>query len=338
MVKNKKLAVVLSGGGAKGAYEAGALVAIAKAQKRIDVITGASIGAINAALLAWEYEKSGDLLAATEKVRETWLSFDSLFKLSGWHLFKEMLVSLLKTGSPLNFDSFVDNKIIRAKLAELIPPKLKISDLKAMEVYINTTSLTSGKTVSFSASNDAYLYDAVLASSAIPLLFAAQNIAKSFYVDGGIFNNTPLRDAIMAQATDIYVVELKPLKTEDYFETIYDAREYQAVPRVGTRLLELILDKIMYDDLKNAKKINNIIDVIIALEETGGNAPLLAKLKESIGYEKNGHIKHRVNFCEIAPSERLDPPGTLGFDNKEALQKIMAMGEEDAKAALENLT
>ncbi len=52
----------------------------------------------------------------------------------------------------------------------------------------------------------------------------------------------------------------------------------------------------MYEDLKKARKINEIIDVITALEKTNANKKLITKLKKSIGYSKNGEIKRKVNF------------------------------------------
>ena len=85
----------------------------------------------------------------------------------------------------------------------------------------------------------------------------------------------------------------------------------------------MIMDKIMYEDLKNARKINSIIDVIKALESTGENKKLVKNLKASIGYDKNGQVKRKVEFYEIAPTVSLDPPGTLGFKDLEAIKKIM---------------
>lgn len=101
--------------------------------------------------------------------------------------------------------------------------------------------------------------------------------------------------------------------------------------------MELITEKIMYEDLKKARKVNEIIEVINALETTGGNPALVEKLKKSIGYKKDGRIKRHINLYEIAPSQRLDPPGTLGFDNKDAIRDIMRLGELDAEEQLANL-
>ena len=335
MNKNKrKVAVVLSGGGAKGAYEAGALSSIVKKTPAIHVLTGASIGAINAAVFAWEYEQTGDPLQAANKLQSIWLDLDGLFRFSLWRLVGSAFTSYLKTGSPVNFPSVIDHTEIRNKVRELLPPRIRISDLKRIELIINATCLTTGKTVSFTRDNDAYLWEAVLASSSLPLILPSQKIEGSYYIDGGVFNNTPLRDAIVAQATDIFVVELKPKTTELYLETIQDRSEFTGVYQVGSRLMELITDKIMYEDLKNARKVNEIIEVIQVLESAGGNSAIIEKLKESIGYQKDGRVKRRVNLIEIAPSKRLDPPGTLGFDNKTAIQEIIRLGGLDAKKQL----
>lgn len=333
----RKVAVVLSGGGAKGAYEAGALKSIVRSTQDIHIMTGASIGAINAAVFAWEYEKTNDMFAAAEKVKSTWSELDGLFKLSAWSIVLKVIRSWFDTRSPVNFPAFVDNTLIREKVKDLIPPHVKISDIKRIELAINATCLTSGKTVSFTRDNDAYLYEAVLASSCIPLIFETQVIKEGYYVDGGIFNNTPLRDALIAQATDVIVVELKPRTKDLYFETIHDLAPFGNVYQVGSRMIEMITDKIMYEDLKNARRINDIIDVVQALERAGENREIIDNLKNSIGYQRNGQVKRHVNFHEIAPSKRLVPPGTLGFENKSAIEEIIRLGERDAEEQLVDL-
>lgn len=337
MSQDTKVAVVLSGGGAKGAYAAGALGAIARRTEEIHIMTGASVGAINAALFAWHYEQNGDLIAAAEAVKAAWLDCDALFKISFWRIVAQIFCSYLRTRSPLNFASLVDTTRVKRQIQQLIPKDLKISDLTRIELAINATCLTEGKTVSFTRKNDAYLWQAVLASCSIPLLFETQCLGGGFYVDGGLFNNTPLRDALVAQATDVFVVELKPKAKEVYLKTIHDTGPYSSIAQVGGRMAELITDKIMYEDLKKARKINEIIDIILALEASGTHPHIVANLKKSIGYQKNGTIKRHVNFYEVAPSKRLEPPGTLGFHQTEVLRKIIRLGEMEAKEQLQGI-
>lgn len=338
MKEKKKTAVVLSGGGAKGAYEAGALLTIAQKLPEIHVMSGASIGAINAAVFAWEYEQTGDLIKASEKLRSTWKELDDLFEVNFLRIALQALCSYFRTRSPLNFSALVSNKKIKKKLDELIPKDLKISDFTRIELLINATSLTEGKSISFNRKNDANLHEAVLASSCLPLIFESQLIKGNFYVDGGVFNNTPLRDALEVGSTDVYVIELKPMSKDLYLETIQDPTDFRSIKNVGSRMIELITDKIMYEDLKNAKRINDIIEVIQTLEHSGANRRIIENLKKSIGYEKGSKLKRHVRFHEIAPTERLEPPGTLGFKDKEALERIIRLGEEDAENQLRDLT
>ena len=181
----RKVGVVLSGGGAKGAYEAGALCSIVKKIPQIHVVTGASIGAINGAVFALEYEKTGDIVGAAETVKSLWSDLGSLFRISPWHIVLNMFVSYFKTRSPLRFPALIDSTGIENKLEELIPRNIRISDLSRIELAINATCLTSGQTVSFTRENDVFLYDAVLASSSIPIAFASRFMNGAYYVDGG---------------------------------------------------------------------------------------------------------------------------------------------------------
>lgn len=323
-----KVAVVLSGGGAKGAYEAGTLASIVQ-EAKIHVLTGSSIGAVNAAVFAWEYEKTGDLNRAAQRLQEAWLELEELFEISLWKILGSILLSQLQTGSPLNFPSVADPRQIEAKIRDYLPAGVRLSDLSRIELAINATCLTTGQSVSFTNRHDLDLGEAVLASSAIPLLLPPRKIGGRYYVDGGVFNNTPLRDAILAQATDIIVVELKPQKKHSQEET-----EFSGVYQVGARLLELIGDKLMYEDMKKAKRINEVLEVISALEEAGNSPALVESLKKSIGYEQNGRVKRQVRIYEIFPSRSLEPPGTLGFHHKEAILEIMRLGAEDAKRQL----
>ncbi len=330
-VDRPRVAVVLSGGGAKGAYEAGALKAIVRKTKQIHIITGASIGAINAAVFAVEYEKTANLLSAANRVQAVWAEIRSLFELEMFKVGKKMFFSRLRGNSFFDIPSLVRNDKIVEKINDLIPD-IRIGEISRIELAINATNMNTGRSVTFS--KDASLREAVLASSCIPILFPTRFYEKAHYVDGGLFNNTPLRDAIVAGATHVFVVELKPKDTDQYRSMIGDYTSYESAWQVGTRLLELIVDKIMYDDVQKAKKLNKIISVIRNLESLDSHNPALHELKEAINYEKKGRVKKQIIFHEIAPLDRLNPPGTLGFDKSQDIQRIMKQGESDGDAEL----
>ena len=215
-----------------------------------------------------------------------------------------------------------------------ILPDIKIKDLKHIDLAITATDLNRGSSVSFNRYNDCSLRDAVLASICLPALFPTKKIYDTYFVDGGIFNNTPLRDALMLGSKNIIVVELKPKEKETYLREIQTNKKYKNVYDVTLRLLELALDRMMYEDVKKAKKLNKIIRCIRKLEKLKAEPELIQELKESINYEKNNRIKSIVRINEIAPSKRLEPPGTLGFDDIESIRKTMDLGKKDALTQL----
>lgn len=342
-----KLALVLSGGGAKGAYEAGALSTIAKQSADIKIVTGASIGAINAAIFACTYEETGDQRQAAEKVKDLWLDIGPLFRFHTGVVILKLLLSALRNWSLsvpalFSFDSLVSTHVIRQKVDELIPD-IKISQLERIDLSINGTNLTTGRTVSFNRKNDANIRDAVMASSCLPILFPPVQINGESYVDGGVFNNTPLKDALVLGATRAIIVALKPKDSDVYRSEIVDEESYESVFNVSTRLVELILDKIMYEDLKNARRTNAIISVIRQMEAQVPSE-VLERLKEAIAYHKFDRIKREtrtkreVELVDIAPSGRLDPPGTLGFDDAASIRRLIEMGERDAEEQMPDVS
>lgn len=337
-----KVAIVLSGGGAKGAYEAGALLPIVQRTQDVHIVTGASIGAINAAVFASTYEDTGDILQAADAVKRAWFEIGPLFKFDLQSIGRNMMSGFLGAGGPINvrrffnFPALVDTTAIKNKINELLPD-CRISDITSIELAVNATNLTTGGTVTFTSENDAPLREAVLASSCLPILFPPVAMADGHFVDGGVFNNTPLKDALVLGATDVFIVGLKPKETVTYFETIVDQDPFANIFDTATRLAELILDKIMYEDLKNARRINKVVAVIHELEKHG-DSEALRNLKQAIGYEKGDRTKKHVNFHDIAPDDRLDPPGTLGFDQRDALHALIERGEEDAREQLRDVT
>jgi len=216
--------LVLSGGGAKGAYGAGVAKALAayrekKKQANSMCYVGASAGALNAYLLS---AKGPDALiqfwlAATNRsvlgVRIRNATFQGLIR---WAL------GLLKPHQPF---SIYSNQSLR----QLIKANSRLEDLRC-PLIVAATDYTQGTLKSFYASDlidnfvdqdreqkiarqrlrhfrrietDDQLVDALLASAAIPLFFPPVAISAerdgsletSWYVDGGIGNNTPTREA-----------------------------------------------------------------------------------------------------------------------------------------------
>lgn len=119
---SRRVALVLSGGGAKAAYEAGALLPIVRKAGRVDIVSGVSTGAINAAVLACTFEQTGNWAKSALAVRRVWAEIGPLFRFELGSVFRKMIGSIVTSDGPFslksffNFPSLVDVAAVRQKV------------------------------------------------------------------------------------------------------------------------------------------------------------------------------------------------------------------------------
>ncbi len=154
----RKLAFVLAGGGARGALQAGALRALYEAGYRPDLVTGTSIGAINAAILA-RHSFTPEALAILD---------------SAWHhavdanLTSNNYVGLTLHALLGRGISAMEENIRAFLIAYGITRELTFGGLPGVPIRIIAADLRSGQTVIYGANPEDCLLEAVLASAAIP--------------------------------------------------------------------------------------------------------------------------------------------------------------------------
>ncbi len=218
---------MLSGGGARGAYEVGVLSYIfdelRSAQKHrieVDIICGTSVGAINSAAIAASMSEQQDGMRHLVRLWET-LEIDRVLNF-GWRqaagiagLFSKKMSAGLVDVSPMA-------QLIRREVPwQSISRSLRRGHLKALS--ITCTEVSTGRAVLFMQTGPQLglprhspprtLMRAerigpahVLASASLPLLFPPVQIGNQLYVDGGLRHNTPVAPAIRLGATHVLVV------------------------------------------------------------------------------------------------------------------------------------
>lgn len=226
--------LVLAGGGARGAYQIGACMALKEAGilQDIDYIAGTSIGSVNAVLLA---------CLSVEKVRDLWFSIPHNVLKDGQNFFKRVRkenLNYLKNGVySLNYlrklvKSNVDFNLLKEKrvfvtlsdcgkkeggLFELIKSSYKHYMTKSnLAVYSKTWEHSRSE-----------ILQHVMASCSIPAAFPSQKIDGKQYFDGGLYDNVPVKPLVEAGCTEIFVIHLDKLpyiykhKYKDvYFHTL----------------------------------------------------------------------------------------------------------------------
>jgi NTE family protein len=287
-----KIAIVLSGGGSRGAYEAGIIRFIREKlpaqlgrQPRIDIITGTSVGAINGAYLAATADtldrQGRGLCAAWESLHvEQLISQTTSDLLRVGKLFFSKAPPPPKPGN-YGYGGILDTAGLESFVVQAIPwrrirPNLLAGHVNSLAV--SATRVGTGHTMVFIDSNDPpsewsrdpfvrHKWAAIgprhaLASAAIPMLFPAVKIGRSFYVDGGLRQNTPMSPAIRLGADRVLVISLRyvaPVTEADLFEKEREVAYPKPLFLAGKALNALLLDHTDYD-LDRMRRLNAILE------------------------------------------------------------------------------
>lgn len=189
----KKRALVLSGGGARGAYQAGVLRYLEEIHWKPDIICGTSVGAINACAIGSGMNSS--------RLSELWLRLNqkNIMRYSIWNmlkgLFRRKYYPLVET-YPLK--KFIHENLDFTTLNE-----------SKTKVIISAVNILTSELKFFDNPN--LRIEHILASSAIPMVFPWQIIDGEPYWDGGVMANTPILPALTHEASEIVVVLLSPV-------------------------------------------------------------------------------------------------------------------------------
>ena len=195
---NKQLAFVLSGGGARGALQAGALRALLEAGLHPDMLVGTSAGAINATYLAVH----GVNLASVESLAQAWhdaASGDLLTSNYVWATLSTFFNRSSRGGYQRMRDFFI---------AHGLTPDLRFGDLQGVRLIVVAAELNCGCPVLYGPDPQQLVLDAVLASAALPPWVPPIEKDGQLLMDGGLISNLPIEPAVTQGATDIIALEL----------------------------------------------------------------------------------------------------------------------------------
>ncbi|MDI6694309.1 MAG: patatin-like phospholipase family protein [Anaerolineales bacterium] len=194
----KCLAFVLGGGGGRGSMQIGALRALFEAGYKPDLLVGTSIGAVNAAGLAfWGTNQDG--ITALELAYQ---------KMEEGHLMDQrpdQLAFHALSGRP--------NRRASQRIADLaismgITSDIRFSQAPHARLAMIGTDLETGKTVVYGQDLSQSVLDGLLASTAIPPWFAPVEKDAQLIIDGGILSNLPIEPALTLGATDVIALDL----------------------------------------------------------------------------------------------------------------------------------
>src|SRR5262252_2863950 len=236
---DKKVGLVLQGGGALGSYQAGIYEALASSEYAPDWVAGISIGAINAAIIAGNAPRDRvDRLRSfwEEITAPTMLWPQSTGVLAAWQRWTSAAMAIA-FGQPGFFSpqpqtwvppdervSFYSTSALRATLERLVDFD-RINAGKEIRLSVGAVNVETGDFTYFDSREMAIRAEHVMASGALPPGFPPIEIDGELYWDGGLFSNTPLQ----------YMVDFSPRRSR----LIFQVDVFQARGHVPTNLDEV---------------------------------------------------------------------------------------------------
>lgn len=276
--------LVLSGGGARAAYQAGVLSAIGdictelKIAQPFQIYTGVSAGAINACVLT---SQTGTFSDACKELINLWSNIKSedvfvsnpiSLAYEGLHWIADLSLGGIKKSTPGK--SLVDTAPLKGLIEkhcsfDNIHKKIKAGDIHALGItaldYSNTNSVTfvqghaqipPWERVRRKSEGTEITADHLMASAAIPLLFPPININNNYYGDGSIRNLSPCAPAIFMGAEKILAIGVRSRKDMCYSQK----KETVIEPPNTSRILSVMLNAVMMDgieiDIERIERIN----------------------------------------------------------------------------------
>ncbi|MBJ7554680.1 patatin-like phospholipase family protein [Marinomonas spartinae] len=304
-------ALILSGGGARAAYQVGVLSAIGRMVVKgsplpFPILCGTSAGALNATMLA---TNAGNFTKAVSKLAFVWrhLTPERIYNMGRWPIatsITKTLISLFHTQNHATPIALMDN----APLRELLDNFLDFSNIDTaianrnlIALAVTAMSYSTGESTTFMQGSDMIgpwhdnrrrgileniTTEHLLASSAIPGIFPAQKVQNHFYGDGAIRQKSAIYPAIKMGAKKLFIIGVSGNRRANLQSDLPD--EYSA-PSVAQILGQLL----------NSAFIDNLEDDIHQLE-------IMNQLIQDIPKDKRGPYELPSETLIISPSEEVN--------------------------------
>lgn len=297
-------AVVLSGGGAKGAFQAGALQVLKENGYRFDIVSGVSVGSLNGAMLATDQLPT--LIEIWENLSpELVLREQSLFTIA-----RKYLSYKIGLGRPPL------SKFNNAPLQQLMREFL-LNKKVTIPFHFGFVKLETGAYIQAVVrhDNNHKIDEAdlkrILASTAIPVIFNPVMQGDSVWVDGGLRNISPIKEVLPFNPDRVIIIPTEPL------EEATEAAEIRDIINIAFQAITIMLDEIFEEDIDRFLSINRLVE---QAEKEG------VTLKKS-----NGDPYKYIDPLIIAPKNGLG--SAIDFENNR-LRDLLELGRERALEVL----
>lgn len=367
------LAMVLGGGGARGAYQVGVLRGIARRYPhlRIPILAGVSAGAINTVHLA---AHQGTFEEAMDDLVRIWLALtpEQVFRVDPGSLAATLFRSGIRligggAGHPERMKGMVDTAPLRELLCRTLPREVdgvlpgirKNLDRGTLSaVALSATSYTTSQSVTWVEGSNVELWqrpqrrseltrltvDHVMASAALPLLFPATWVGSEWYGDGGIRLAAPLSPALHLGASRIITIATRYDRTRSEADRP-QLTGYPPPAQVLGVLYNAIFLDLIDQDVARLQRLNEVIARVPPEQRHGLRIIDMLVMRPSqdlgrLSREYEPRLPSVFRFLTRGLGTRkTESPDLLSLVmfQKDYLERLVSLGEEDAEQASERI-
>jgi len=368
-----ELAIALTGGGARAAYQVGMLVWLARRfpDLEVPILTGVSAGAVNAGHLA---AHPGNFRAAVSELARLWsdLTPEDVFRVDTRSLAGHVArwAARLTVGGLTRTPAvrgLVDTTPLRRLLTDVlaagengeivgIADNLRRGRLKA--IAVSTTSYGTGRSVAWAQGREiqgwerpnrvgvqtALTVDHIMASAALPLFFPAVRLGDDWHGDGGIRLAAPLSPALHLGAGRIIAISTRHAASPAEAATPVTVGYPPPAQVLGVLMNAIFLDVIDQDALR-LERLNRLLRRLPEDQRDGLRIVDLLVLRPSrdLGrlardYEPRLPGAFRLLTRSLGTRQTLSPDAlSLVMFQSDYLRRLIEMGEADAEARAEEI-
>ncbi|MHB8743204.1 MAG: patatin-like phospholipase family protein [Sulfuricaulis sp.] len=313
MADKPKIGLVLAGGGARAAYQVGVLKAVAEilppdSPNPFPILCGTSAGAINATTLAIYATRFQD---GVRRLASVWQNFHvhQVFRADA----AAVLTNSLRWVAAITFGglgrrnplALLDRTPLRRLLIRTLPVQKIQESIDAGVLHalsVTASGYDSGQSVSFFqgvasltpwrrarrvGSSTNIQVDHLMASSAIPFLFSAEQINREYFGDGSMRQIAPISPALHLGADRVMVIGVR--QDDGYLPDRVEAKAYPSMAQIAGHVLNSIFLDSLEADIERLRRINKTISLIPAHHLREGGITL-----------------RNVDVLVISPSEDLE--------------------------------
>ncbi|HUM11321.1 MAG TPA: patatin-like phospholipase family protein [Myxococcaceae bacterium] len=367
------LGLVLTGGGARAAYQVGALRALAElfgsGPLPFQVVCGVSAGAINGSSLAAEAD---DFPGAVKHLSDTWLA------LTPDHVYRTDALSLVSIGSgwfrgltaggtqpPRRYNHLLDT----APLRELLGREIKFERIREniqrgllRGLAISATNYETGTSVTFfdgapdlepwarsrrMGMKTEITLDQVMASASIPIFFPPVQVGRSWYGDGGVRLSAPMSPALHLGADRVLAIGIRHPRTAEETAVLNEVAQRDELPL--SQILGVLMNAVFLDslepDIERVERVTEMLDSIqrpaeshlrpvrILLLQPSQDLALLAA-DQVMRFPRT--LRFLLKGLGVSQKGGADLLSYLAFE-QEYIERLVTLGQEDTRARLDEI-